>query len=31
MVYKDFDKKSAGSGANTHENKSTFNNKKLAE
>ena len=31
MVYKFFDKKSPGSGVNTHANKSAFNNKKLAE
>ena len=31
MVYKSFDKKSAGSGANMHANKSAFNNEKLAE
>ena len=30
MVYKFFDKTSAGSGINTHANKSAFNNKKLA-
>ena len=30
MVYKFFDKKPAGSGINTHANKSAFNNKKLA-
>ena len=31
MVYEFFDKKFTGSGANTHANKSTFNNEKLAE
>ena len=31
MVYKFFDKKSAGSGANMHANKSAFKNEKLAE
>ena len=31
MVYKFFDKKSAGSGANMHTNKSAFKNEKLAE
>ena len=31
MVNKFFDKKAAGSGVNTHANKSAFNNKKLAE
>ena len=31
MVYKFFDKKSAGSGVNTHANKCDFNNEKLAE
>ena len=31
MVYKYFDKKSAGSGVNTHANKSVFNNEQLAE
>ena len=31
MVYKFFDKKSAGNGVNTHANKSDFNNEKLAE
>ena len=31
MVYKCFDKKSAGSGVNMHANKSAFNNEKLAE
>ena len=31
VVYKFFDKKSPGSGVNTHANKSAFNNKKLAE
>ena len=30
-VYNFFDKKSAGSGGNTHANKSTFNNEKFAE
>ena len=31
MVYKFFDKKSAGSGVNMHSNKTAFNNEKLAE
>ena len=31
MVYKCFDKKSAGSGVNMHANKPAFNNEKLAE
>ena len=31
MVYKLFDKTSAGSGVNMHANKSAFNNEKLAE
>ena len=31
MVYKFFNKKSAGSGVNTHANKSAFNNEKLAK
>ena len=31
MVYKFFDKKPAGSGVNTHTNKSALNNQKLAE
>ena len=31
MVYKCFDKKSAGSGVNTHASKSAFNNEQLAE
>ena len=31
MVYKFFDKKSAGSDVNTHANKSAFNNENLAE
>ena len=31
MVYKSFDKKSAGIGVNMHGNKSAFNNEKLAE
>ena len=31
MVYKFFDKKSVGSGVNTHANKYAFNNEKLAE
>ena len=31
MVNKFFDKKAAGSGVNTHANKSAFNNEKLAE
>ena len=31
MVYKFFDKKYAGSGVNTHANKSAFHNEKLAE
>ena len=31
VVYKFFDRKSAGSGVNTHANKSAFNNEKLAE
>ena len=31
MVYNVFDKKAAGSGFNTHANKSAFNNEKLAE
>ena len=31
MVYKFFDKKSAGSVVNTHANKSAFDNEKLAE
>ena len=31
MVYKFFDKKSAGSGVNIHANKSAFDNEKLAE
>ena len=31
VVYNFFDKKSSGSGVNMHENKSAFNNEKLAE
>ena len=31
MVYKFFDKKSAGSVVNTHANKSAFDNEKLTE
>ena len=31
MVYKFFDKKSAGSGVSTYANKSAFNNEKLAK
>ena len=31
MVNKFFDKKAAGSGVNTHANKSAFNNEKLAQ
>ena len=31
MVYKFFDKKSSGTGFNTHANKSALNNEKLAE
>ena len=31
MVNKFFDKKAAGSGVNTHANKSAFNNEKVAE
>ena len=31
MVYKFFDKKSAGNGVNTRANKSAFNNEKLAQ
>ena len=31
MVYKFFDKMFAGSGVNTHANKSAFNNEKLAK
>ena len=31
MVYKFFDKKSAGSSVDTNANKSSFNNEKLAE